>query len=147
MAKKLTIYSVLLFIQVLLLFSACKNPLEEKKIKEPVRDVYYTQAPIGRHVYFWDGKDEDGKFITPGKYIIVMEVKSFQDQQTVVALEGGKPEANDNGDLYFNEIYSDYELLVPAPDPFKIKEGVNITFLVGNPEGSTASVKLSIFKD
>lgn len=126
---------------------SCKNPLKEEKKKEPVKDVYYYQAPVGRYVYYWDGKNEDGNYITPGKYIIVMEVKNFQDQQTITALDGGKPGANDNGDLYFNEFYSDYELLVPEPDPFRIKEGVNIPFIVGNPEGATVTVKLAIYKD
>lgn len=144
MVKKIVL---LYFVSALVFLFACKNPLDEEKKKEPVRDVYYTQAPIGRHIYFWDGKNEDGVFVAPGKYIIVMEVKGWQDQQTVVALEGGKLGANDDGDLYFNEFYSDYELLVPAPDPFKVKEGVNIAFLVGNPEGSTASIKLSMYKD
>jgi hypothetical protein len=146
MVKRLKLYK-LGIILALALFAFCKNPLEEEKKKEPVRDVYYTQAPIGRHIYFWDGKDENGTFVSPGKYIIVMEVKHWQDQQTVIALAAGKPGANDDWDLYFNEFYSDYELLVPEPDPFKVQEGVNIGFLVGNPEETAASVKLSIYKD
>jgi hypothetical protein len=129
---------------ILLFLFSCKNPLEEEKKKDMVRDYYYTQAPVGRYIHYWDGKDEDGNFVATGKYIIVMEVKDFQDQINVTAIDGGKPSANDEGDFYFNEIYHDYELLVPDPDPFRVREGVNIAFIVG---GAVASVKLSIYKD
>lgn len=136
--------NIILFPLVLLCLFSCKNPLEEEKKKELVRDYYYTQAPVGRFVHYWDGKDEDGKYVGTGEYIILMEVKNFQDQITVSAIEGGKPLANDDGDFYFNEIHHAHELLVPDPDPFRVMEGVNIPFIVG---GAPASVKLAIYKN
>ena len=142
MVKRLAI--VLVSIVIFSFFLSCKNPMKEEKNKELVREWYYTQAPMGRYVHYWNGQDKDGKYVATGKYIILMEVKDSQDQINVTAIDGGKPLANDEGDFYFNEIHYDYMLLVPDPDPFRVREGVNIPFLVGD---FAASVKLSIYKD
>jgi len=129
-----------LFLAALL---SCKNPLKDEKKKELVIEKIFYSAPMGRHIYYWDGKDKNEKYVSPGKYIVVMEVKQFQDQDTFVAQPDGKTRKNDDGVYYYNEIWNDYELLHPEPDPFKIKEGVRISFLVSEP----ANVKISIFKN
>lgn len=141
MNSKLVILFCLSLLGVVLL--NCKNPLKDEKKKQLVIDHVFYSAPMGRHIFYWDGKDKNQKYISPGKYIVVMEVKQFQDQDTFIAQPDGKTRKNDDGIYYYNEIWNDYELLHPEPDPFKIKEGVRIPFLVSVP----ANVKISIFKD
>ena len=139
----MTKYFYILLIGSVALLTSCKNPVKEDEKKELVRREYLEAAPQGRHIYYWDGLDEDGNYITPGKYIILIEIKQFQDQVFVTAEDGGKPRKNDTGMYYFAEFYHAHQLLHAEPDPFKIKEGVNITILLSE----TATVKISMYKD
>jgi hypothetical protein len=141
MSKKI-VFS--LFLLVLSLGSmSCKNPLKEEKKKELIRVLihdYFDET--GKWIFFWDGKDKNDKYINPGKYIYLLEIRDFQDQDFVTAIEGGKDELND--ERRFEPGFWTYTELGEAyPDPFEIRSGVNIPVFLSQP----ATLKLSIYKD
>jgi hypothetical protein len=136
------------FFITLLIFAAatisgCKNPFSSEKKKELVRILVddYLDDP-GIWVFYWDGKDKNQKYVSPGKYILFLEVGQFQDQDFVNAESGGKPGKNID-EHYEAGFFSHFEIGQSYPDPFKVAEGVNIPIVV--PE--SARIKLSIFRD
>ncbi len=133
-----------LFVALSAFFSlTCENPLKEEKKKEPVRilvEDYLDGA--GKYIFFWDGKNTEGKFVSPGKYIYALEIKDWQDQDYVEALAGGK--IGQNNEAHFEAFISNYdELLRAYPDPFQVQSGVNIPVVLKAP----AFIELSIYKD
>ncbi|MBN2356260.1 hypothetical protein JXO59_09110 [candidate division KSB1 bacterium] len=125
------------------LLGSCDNPFKDEEKKQLIREEYFYSAPQGRYVYYWDGKDEKGIYITPGKYIVLLEVYTFQDQDFVTAEEGGKTGQEDPGIYYYPEFWNKDELGEIKPNPFKIKSGCTITFIL---QGGTTA-KLAIYKD
>jgi len=132
----------ILFLVILSVIS-CKNPFKEEKKKEPVIILLHEYLEeSGKYIVYWDGKDENGKYVQPGRYIYLMEVKTFQDQDVMTAEAGGK--LGKNNEQHFEPgFWTDFELGHAYPDPFKILEGVNIPIIVSQP----ATVKLSIYKE
>jgi hypothetical protein len=128
---------------VAVFFTACENPLKEEKKKEPVRilvEEYLDSA--GKYFIFWNGKNDEGNFVPPGKYIYALEIKDWQDQDYVEVLAGGK--IGQNNDAHFEAFISNYDQLLRAyPDPFQVQSGVNIPLILKAP----AFIKLSIYKD
>lgn len=134
---------IALLLPLLLLTAQCKNPLAEESEKVLVhREIFYS-APMGRYVYFWNGKDRSGKYVAPGKYHVLLEVKDFQDQDFAYAVAGGKADDAESTWYYYNEFWHNNELGEIKPNPFPILSGVNITFILQG--GATA--KLSIYQD
>lgn len=121
----------------------CSNPLEEEKKKERVLlfiDDYLVDT--GRYIFYWDGKGEDRNYVAPGKYIILLEIKDWQDQEYVEVKEGGKAGENDKS-RFEPGYWIDNDLQEPFPNPFRVKSGVNIPILLSAP----GHVKISIYKD
>lgn len=141
--KKFKNTIVLLLLASCILSLYCENPLKEDKKKQLIREEYYYSAPMGRYIYYWDGKDDAGQYISPGKFIVLLEVKSFQDQDFVIAEEGGKTGQEDPDIYYYPEFWSTNELGEIKPNPFKIYSGCTITFILAG----TGTAKLSIYKD
>lgn len=141
--KKIPVCILLLLFVIAVAGPGCKNPLKEEKKKELVIILLHEYlAETGRYIVYWDGKDKNGKYVQPGKYYYVMEVKSFQDQDVMVAEAGGK--LGKNNEQHFEPgFWNDFELGQAYPNPFRILEGVNIPIIVSEP----ATVKLTIFKD
>jgi hypothetical protein len=121
----------------------CKNPLSEDKKKLLVHEEIFYSAPMGRYVYFWNGKDLNGKYVTPGKYDILLEIRDFQDQDFVNAVAGGKQTDDESTFYYYNEIWHTNELGEIKPNPFPILSGCTITFILNG----SATATLSIYKD
>ena len=140
--KKRHVAIILVFF--LVLFSLqCSNPLDENEKKELVLhfidDVFDLS---GKYIFFWDGKDENKQHVEPGRYIILLSIRDWQDQTYVSIDPGGKLEANDES--HFEQGYwLNHELLPPYPDPFQVQSGVNIPVLIAEP----ARVKINIYKD
>ena len=136
--------AVALFLIVALAGTGCKNPLKEEKKKELVRvlanDLF---EEMGKYVLFWDGMDKGGTPVSPGKYIIVFEIRDFQEQDFVMAEAGKAKEEIDESHYEFG-FYHNHELGQPYPNPFKILSGVNIPIIVAE---VPAAVKLSVYKD
>jgi hypothetical protein len=127
------------------LLLCCKNPFKsEKADKERIIILMNNEylSETGRYVAFWDGKNSSGKYIVPGRYIILMEAGSFNDQNYVTAEEGGKNGDNNNQHLEPG-FWNHYQLDNAFPNPFKIMSGVNIPFLAPQP----GRVKITIYKD
>jgi len=143
MLPKIRAIIFLFFLAALCVFWHCKNPLAEDQKKPLVLEEYFYSAPMGRYVYYWDGKDQNGKYITPGRYIVLIEVKGWQDQDYVQAVEGGKVGAEDPGIYYYPEFWSTVELGEIKPNPFKIYAGCTITFI----HNGSGTVRLAIYKD
>jgi len=121
----------------------CSNPTEEKKKKTQIRILVddYLEG-TGLYVFYWDGKDKNGKYIKAGRYIYEIQTKTFQDFDYFSAIDGGK-EGENNEEHFEPGFWNDYELQKAYPDPFKIVSGVNIPFLVSEP----ARVRVIIYKD
>ena len=121
----------------------CSNPFKIEKKKELVLEFIDDYlADTGRYVFFWNGKDDKNEFVTPGKYIVLLEIKSWQDQEYVTAEEGGKERTNDQS-RFEPGYWIDDDLQTPFPDTFFVKSGVNIPILLSKP----GHVKISIYKD
>ena len=121
----------------------CSNPTEEEKKKTEIRllvDDYLEGT--GRYVFYWDGKDKNGKFIKAGRYIYELQTKTFQDFDYFNAVDGGK-EGKNNEEHYEPGFWNNFELEKAYPDTFEIMSGVNIPFLVSEP----ARVRVIIYKD
>ncbi len=121
----------------------CSNPTEKEKKKIVIRtlvDDYLEET--GRYVFYWDGKDKNGKYIKAGKYIYAIQTKTFEDFDYFSAVDGGKAGEN-NEEHYEPGFWNNYELEKAYPDPFKIISGVNIPFLVSEP----ARVKIIIYQN
>jgi len=142
--KKFLLYKVTLITIILLGFHFlfCENPFKEERKKERINilvDDYLLET--GRYIFYWEGKNDKKEYIEPGEYIILLEIKNWQDQTIITAQKGGKESANDESRFepgYW--LYHDLE--DPFPDPFRIKAGVNIPVLISEP----ARIKLSVYK-
>ncbi len=142
--NQLRITIVAVFALVLLLTVQCSNPFKSDEKKELVIHLIDDVMEFtGRWVFYWDGKDEKGRYIEPGKYIVVLTIKDWQDQLYVSADPGGKPDAN--YEQHFEPgFWANDELELPHPDPFQIQAGVNIPILIAR---APARVKIDIYKD
>jgi len=139
--KKYKIY--LFFILLLAALLSCSNPFKSEKKKELVLEFINDYLPdTGRYIFFWNGRDDNNKYVEPGRYIVLLEIKSWQDQEYITALEGGKERANDQS-RYEPGYWIDHDLETPFPDTFHVAAGVNIPILLASP----ARVKISIFRD
>ncbi len=134
---------LLLLLGTALLSAGCKNPLAEKNNKKLVHEALFYDAPMGRYVYFWNGRDLQNRCVTPGKYYFVLEVKDFQDQDYATAVEGGKQSDAKSSYYYYNEIWHTNELGKIEPNPFPIMAGCTVTFILNG----SAAAKLSIYQD
>ena len=125
------------------MLSGCKDPLGDDKKKPLVRTLLNESLPqSGKYIVYWNGKDDNGEYITPGKYIIILEVRDLQDTDFVTAVGGGKPGENNEGNV-IPGFYINSRLEPPYPNPFEILSGVNIPFIVHEAGG----VKLEIYKN
>ncbi len=139
--KHIGFHAVILLVFVALL--QCSNPLKDEKRKELVLvfiDDYLVDT--GRYVFYWNGKGDDNEYVLPGKYIILLEIKSWQDQECVDIKDGGKAGENDKS-RFEPGYWLDNDLQEPFPNPFRVKSGVNIPILLSAP----SRVKISIYKD
>lgn len=138
--------SILIALIALLSFiwlSSCKNPFKDEQKKEMVIkliDEYFSAS--GQYIFFWDGKNKNNEYIEPGEYIVILEIKNWQDQEYMTAERGGKEGRNDNS--HYEPGYWNYDdLLEPDPNPFQIMSGVNIPVRLSEP----AHLTLRIYKN
>jgi len=141
----LTLIKILSIIIIVASFGIlrCSNPADKEKERIVIRilvDDYLEDT--GRYVFYWDGKDKNRKYITPGKYIYAIQTKTFQDFDYFTAEAGGK-EGENNEEHLEPGFWNDFELEKAYPDPFKIMSGVNIPFLLSEP----AKVKITIYQE
>lgn len=121
----------------------CSNPFKSDEKKELVVHLVDDYFDItGRQIFFWDGRDKNRKHVEPGRYIVLLTIKDWQDQVYIEAEPGGKLEANDEQHLEPG-FWASHELELPYPDPFQIQAGINIPVLIARPD----RIKIDIYKD
>lgn len=133
----------LVIVFILLFLTACENPLKEEQKKERVLiffDEYVRET--GRYILYWDGKDENRNYVDPGRYIVLLEIKDWQDQEYIVVQDGGKAGKN-NQSRFEPGYWLSNDLEVPFPDTFRVASGTNIPFVLSGPN----PVTISIYKD
>jgi hypothetical protein len=143
--KKQNIFVLMIGLFFLFTFVTCKNPFKSETKKELIKVLvndYFNNESLGKWIFFWNGKNKDGKFIAPGKYIYIMEAHNFQDQDFVSAEEGGVNEENDQS-RFEPGFWYDFELGQAFPNPFPIKSGVNIPVIISE----AGTVKISIYRN
>lgn len=123
---------------VFCLLVSCKNPVSAQKVIILIDD-YLIDG--GKYVFYWDGKNEDKQYVEPGDYVVVLEIKDWQQQEIITAIKGGSP--GENNQSHFEPGFWQYpELLEPFPNPFKVQSGVNIPILLPG----SSRVRITIFK-
>lgn len=138
-----TLKLLLVLLIAALLSLSCSNPFKSEQKKELIIHLVDEYLQItGRYVFYWDGKSEHNKHVEPGRYIVLLTIKDWQDQAYVTANPGGKLEANNEMHLEPG-FWISHELQAPYPDPFQVQAGVNIPILIAEP----ARIKIDIYKD
>lgn len=121
----------------------CSSPTKEENKKQRVRllvdDVF---EETGRYVFYWDGKDDNKKYVKPGRYIYAMQTKEYDSWEYVTVNTGGKTGAN-NEEHFEPGFWHSFELEEAFPNPFELEAGTNIPFLVSE----KARVKILIYKE
>jgi hypothetical protein len=121
----------------------CSNPAKDEPQKERVRLlVDDTFEDTGRYVFYWDGKDDNQKYVAPGKYIYAMQTKDYDSWDYITVNAGGKQGKN-NEEHFEAGFWNNFELEDAYPNPFELQAGANIPFLVSEP----ARIKIIIYKD
>ncbi len=134
---------LILLLGAALLSIQCSNPFKSEEKKELVIHLVDDYFPYtGRQIFYWDGRDKNKKYVEPGRYIVLLTIKDWQDQLYIEVEPGGKEDANNEEHLEPG-FWANYELEPPYPDPFQVQSGVNIPVLISQP----ARIKIDIYKD
>ena len=81
----------------------------------------------GEYSVFWDGTDDQGNRVDPGKYVAILYSRNFTYVDTMTVLNGTSGKLNRNEDYNPVTVLID-ELEGNTPDPFHVKDGTNIVF-------------------
>ncbi|MCD6115835.1 hypothetical protein J7K93_02370 [bacterium] len=126
------------------IFCLCTDPVSSDKSKV-IKTLVQGKLNAGQYSVFWDGKDEKNNFVEPGTYLVWLTARSFTYEIRMTALTGGAG-SNDSTTV---PIYGDWgltELLQNHPDPFRIKCGTNIPFIIGD-DAASQTVVLTVRKE
>ena len=135
---------VILLFLIFIAFISCFGPENEGNKKKVVELLDREYLAGGRWGLYWDGKNSDGKYISPGKYLYQLQANGFDRVKEMNAIEGGK-EGFYRDSLFFHPGYwATFDLDDSYPEPFEIKAGVIIPFQV---KGDGAVLTLTIFKE
>ncbi len=108
-------------------FIKCSDPVSGDET-EHVKTVIQGYHPAGLYVYFWDGTDQKGNFVSEGNYIARLYAKDFTFEVEMEALAGSSGTSNDSTafpDFTYQPLN---ELKQNRPNPFQIKDGTNLLF-------------------
>jgi len=127
---------------------SCGNPLnpndQEPKMRLLVRMLVndrYIDEP-GRYVFFWDGKNDRGEFLSKGVYHFEMKFNELNFHVSCTALEDGEERSNYDAQFELGTVFAT-ELEVPYPNPFHIKSGVNVPVILSE----SGNLTITIYKD
>lgn len=128
-----------------LVLSTCSNPVSDEKKGPLVRTLWDSGLQTGRHIFYWDGRDNAGKTVAAGTYRCWMESESDREAIDMTAVDGTKGKPADStgtgiGHWYMNTSPLHYLLEQNFPEPFYAKDGTNISLEIPEP----AYVKLTI---
>ncbi len=116
----------------------CSDPFSGDK-DATVRILIDQPLEMARYTVYWDGKNDKEQYVTPGTYYVrLYNNEQPDDQRSMLVQEGGTAEANYEGEPVITGNYGFFEIESIEPDTFKVKEGTNITFIIGpQAEGKT----------
>ena len=69
--KKQNIFVLIIGLFFLLAFVTCKNPFKSETKKELIKVLvndYFNNESLGKWIFFWDGKNKDGRDVANGVY-------------------------------------------------------------------------------
>jgi len=142
MKKAILILSAAAFLYGI--FCLCEDPVSSNQ-PEVIKTLVQGRLNTGQYSVFWDGKDENNNFVEPGTYLVWLTARSFTYEIKMTALSGGAG-SNDSTTV---PIYGDWgltELLQNHPEPFRIKSGTNIPFIIGA-DAASQTVVLTVRKE
>jgi hypothetical protein len=124
---------------------ACSNPVADQKKGPLIRTLWEGGLQQGRHMFYWDGKDNAKKTVAAGTYVCYMDTENDIESVVMKAIDGTKGKPADStgtgiGHWYMNTNPLHYLLEQNFPDPFYAKDGTNISLEIPEP----AFVKLTI---
>ena len=141
MKKVVCFIMICLFLGSILL--TCSDPLSEEG-EAVVRILVDEPLDMARHTVYWDGKNDKEEYVTPGTYYArLYNNLQSDDQQSMLVEEGGIPEVNFQGQPIEYGSFGIFEIESIEPDTFKVKEGTNITFIIGD-QAAGKTVRLVI---
>ncbi len=128
-----------------ILLSTCDDPVSDQKKGPLIRTICESRLQPGRHMFYWDGKDDAKKTVAAGTYICWMDAEKDIQSIEMTAVDGTKGKPADStgtgiGYWYLNTNPLHYLLEQNFPDPFYAKDGTNISLEIPEP----AYVKLTI---
>ena len=128
-----------------ILLSTCDDPVSDEKKGPLIRTICESRLQPGRHMFYWDGKDDAKKTVAAGTYICWMDAEKDIQSIEMTAVDGTKGKPADStgtgiGYWYLNTNPLHYLLEQNFPDPFYAKDGTNISLEIPEP----AYIKLTI---
>ena len=138
--KRLYTISTIL-VSLFLLTSRCSNPATPNK-ETLVRKLITAPFNPGEYSIFWNGKDDDKNYVSPGKYYCDLYETTTGDTIHMTVLEGGEiPEYQSEIPEYIGPRSASVVLLFDnSPDPFHVKQGTYIHFNIAY----ATSIRLTI---
>jgi hypothetical protein len=127
--------------------STCSNPVADEKKGPLIRTLCDSRLQPGRHMFYWNGKDDAGKTVAAGVYRCWMDSENDREAIDMTAVDGTKGRPADSthtggiGYRYMNTNPLHYLLEQNFPEPFYAKDGTNITLEIPY---ETAYIKLTI---
>lgn len=108
----------------------CSDPMSDEK-DEIVRILVDESLEMARHTIYWNGKNEQQQYVSPGTYYARLYNNSQPDDQlSMLVQEGGTSEANYEGEPVEYGSYGIFGIESIEPDTFQVKEGTNITIII-----------------
>jgi len=111
-----------------------------------VQTLVHGQLPAGQYSVFWDGRDEKNAFMGEGTYLVWLYARDFTYEIQVTALSGGVTGVNDSTTAPIFGNWGLTELLPNHPEPFRIKSGTNIPFIIGE-DAADKTVEITVRKE
>ena len=107
----------------------CSDPLSEQEEEFTVKTLFNGPLAEGRYVFFWDGTDDNNKYVSGGTYYARLYSRDFTFQITLTAQDGGTSVSNDSSlaDPGYQPLP---QLDQNVPNPFKIRNGTNLPFSI-----------------
>lgn len=126
---------------IILLAVSC-DPVSREESEAIVRFIIDGPMEMGKYTKFWDGHNNKGDYVDPGIYYVRLYSKDFSDQVSITVEEGGSNAANYDEKIDYGS-FGFTQLSGVEPNPFKVKNGTNISFIIGG-EDAGKTIQLSI---
>ena len=124
------IIGLTLFIFILIMITYCSDPMSEEEARAIVKTIIPGwPLDYGEHTIFWDGTDDNNKLLPAGTYYARLRSNDFTDQVEMTAIDGSKGAYNDSTNYLRIQQFITY-MEQNRPNPFHIKDGTNIRFLI-----------------